>query len=212
MPHIPVVNVALAEVRQLLDGQNIENTLYFRRQAAVWEPGSLAGLANMVADWFADEMLPLLSVSLQLVEVFVTDLTTATSGVASYAVGMPIAGGAATESEANSIAACISLRTAKRGRANRGRNYIAGIPNTEVTHNTLSGGLMTNLVAAYNTLRANADVMEFEQVVVSRYSGFTIVNNKKKPTPRVTGLIEPVTNATFTDSTVDSLRTRLPHH
>lgn len=211
MPFVPVNNVAMLEIRQLLDAQQVENTLYFLNETG-WTAGELLTLATNAAVWHSNNMLPLLSQSLTLHECFVTDLTTSTSGVAVFPVSPPGSGSVIEESMSNNVAACVSIRTAKRGRANRGRNFIAGIPTNVVTHNTLSTTFADAIVDAYATLRTTMAASQFEMVVVSRYSGYTIVGGKKVPTPRTAGLVEPVVSFSFTDLTVDSMRTRLPNH
>lgn len=211
MAYVPVANTAMVELRQQLDGEEIENTTYWTTTGA-WTIGGLQALANFLADWWVDSLAQYLSSAIKLNEAFATDLTTNTSPVASYTTGLPAFGLVGQESEPNNVAACLSIRTANRGRSNRGRNYIAGIPGGSVTQNTLSSDWMANVHAAYTGLKTDALANDFTMVVVSRYSGFTIVGGKKKPTPRAAGLITPVTNFSWTDDTVDSLRTRLPNH
>jgi len=201
----------MAELRQQLDGEQIENTSYWTTTGA-WTIGGLEALANYLADWWVDTLSPYLSSGIKLNEVFVTDLTSNTAPVASYTTGLPAFGLVGQESEPNNVAACLSIRTANRGRANRGRNYIAGIPSGSVTQNTLDAEWLANVHSAYSTLRTDALTNDYTMVVVSRYSGYTVVGGKKKPTPRASGIITPVTNFSWTDDTVDSLRTRLPNH
>jgi len=211
MPFIIVPNVAMLELRQRLDGEEIENTTYWENTAP-WTGASLLVLANLGVDWWVDQLAPNLSNGLTLVEGFASDQGSATGAVASYSVGLPAPGSVFNESLPNNVAACISIRTAKRGRANRGRNYIAGIPENQVSQNTLAAPFLAALVSAYDGLLADGTAAGFTMQVVSRFEGSSIVDGKKKPTPRLFGLAEPVTGFSFTDSTVDSLRTRLPNH
>ena len=211
MAYVPVLNTAMCELRQQLDGEEVENTTYWTTTGA-WTIGGLQALANFMADWWTDTLSQFLSSGIKLNECFVTDLTSNTAPVASYTTGLPAFGIIGQESEPNNVAACLSIRTANRGRSMRGRNYIAGIPSGSVTQNTLSGDWMASVHSAYVDLLSSALTNDFTMVVVSRYSGYTIVGGKKKPTPRAAGVITPVTNFSWTDDTVDSLRTRLPNH
>jgi hypothetical protein len=66
---------------------------------------------------------------------------------------------------------------------------------------------MTNLLTIYNRLLTL--LPGFTWCVVSRFSGHTIVNGEKVPTPRAAGVITPVTTAAWADDVVDNQRRRL---
>jgi hypothetical protein len=208
MTYVPVPNVAMLELRQLLDGIQIENTSYWLFPDG-WTVGSLGNLANLGVDWWTDVLGPLLSSQISLREGFTTDLTASDAGVGSYSVGLPVAGGQAQEAMSNNVAMVVSIRTAQRGRSRRGRNYVAGIPVSVVDQNTIQGAFATSVLNAYSALLGSGIEAGFTQVVVSRYSGFITVDGKRKPAPRTVGLYTEVTGFSQTDPKVKTMRMRM---
>jgi hypothetical protein len=134
-------------------------------------------------------------------EVYTTDLTTQTGPTDTLAYVTPIPGERAHESLPNNVALTVSFRTAARGRSARGRNYIAGLSDDQVLHNTVDASVASGLAAAYNDIPARLEGLGYGWVVVSKKSGGV---------PRVAGLARPVTTAIVVDRTVDSQRRRLP--
>lgn len=200
MAFIPVANVAQANIRQTLNGERIENTLYFRAPAA-WSAGSLAALASGVAAWWTTGPRAVLSDDLVLREVYVVDLTTANSGTYTHTVvndpGGPISG----EALPNNCALCVSFRTANRGRSFRGRNYVAGINEGDVTGNVVAQATANGILAGYQGLMTYFSEAGLDWVVVSRYA-----NGQ----PRAAGVATPVNAVTLVDRYIDSQRRRLP--
>lgn len=211
MPFVPADKVAEVELRYLLDSQRVENTLYFKATDII-DAGMLNALAALVETWWEDNVQAHLSSDIELNEVFATDLTSSTGPVSSFTTGLPLGGTVGVEAEPANVAPCISFKTANRGRSFRGRNYIPGIPGTFVAGNHMSGEWMADMVDAYEALNAAVSGESWVHVVISRFSGSTIVDGKKIPTPRVAAVVTPVTTYSFVDDVVDSQRGRLPNH
>jgi len=211
MPFVPAANTVLVELRYTQDAQEVENTLYFQSASAPDEAGMTA-LGEAILTWWGAQLQTLISNECELRECLLTDLTTDSGPSVTVVTGLPLLGTSDGEAAPQNATACISFRTGFRGRARRGRNYIVGLPNQYVASNTLNSAYMAAAVTAYDTLRSDADAIGWTQVVVSRFSGSTIVDGKKVPTPRETALVTPVTSVLFADSTVDSQRGRLPNH
>lgn len=211
MPFVPAVNVAGVEMRYTLDGENVENTLYFLFETAI-DVAELFTLGGILATWWGANLQPLLTTGMELQSIHLADLTTDSSAAIDFTGGLPLGGTIAEEPPPNNVAACISFRTAFRGRARRGRNYICGFSNSAVFSSTLNSEWMADVVDAYEALNPAVSDEGFSHVVISRFSGSTIVDGIKVPTPRVTALITPVTNYLFTDATSDSMKNRLPNH
>lgn len=206
MPFIPVPNTVLIEPIFEWDGQRVENTYYFERisEPTLEEVTSfLSGIRTIIQE----ELMPLLSSLIQLVEIVATLLSTAESFSVSETVSPPFAGEIEDESVPSNVSYVITFKTALRGRANRGRNYIAGLPNSAVATNTIDAGVRTALLAFYDTLRAGAAAGGWTMVVVSRFSG---VDGSGNPIPREVAQTTPITSFTTFDPTVDSQRRRLP--
>jgi len=211
MAYVPVENTVEVEMRYLLDDEPAENTLYFHKPAG-WIASTMITLGASLKDWWETFMQPAQSVHAQLREIYITDLTSPTATAISYTTGLPLPGALAGEAMPNNIAPCISFRTAQRGRSYRGRNYLLGLNIDQVSGNNIVGAYQTAILAAYSELITLAGDATATWCVVSRYSGVVVVDGKRKPVPRETGISTPINSVLFVDTTVDSQRGRLPNH
>lgn len=201
MASIPVENVAEVEIRQMLFGQLIENTLYFFLTGG-WDTTLLAQLATSVGVWFIEEVLPQLSQDLSVREVVARDLSTGASAQGIYAAPSNAGGGTNAAAPSNAALA-VSLRTADAGRSFRGRNYIAGIQGANIVGDVVSTVVADAIVAAYNIMLStyvSPSVPGVSWGVVSRYTAGA---------PRSSGVFTPIVQATLTDYFSDSQRKRL---
>ena len=78
MPFVAAPNTIMAEMRMLIGVNRLENVLYFQGSAGV-NTTLMTTLGNNLANWWDASLTPQLSTQLQLVEVYLTDLTTQTS-------------------------------------------------------------------------------------------------------------------------------------
>lgn len=208
MPFVPVANTALIEVVYEWDGQVVENTLYYKKTTTP-DLTSLASLTDAVRAYIIDQLLPALTSAISLVRVVGT-LLDAVDGLQAFSTtGLPAAGGGGGGLP-NNVTVCVSLKTASRGRSARGRNYIPGLATSYVTNSEISPTIRTAFETVYAGLIGIGGESGWQQVVVSRFSGHTIVDGKKVPTPRTAGVTHDVTSAIIVDSTTDSMRRRLP--
>jgi len=207
MPFVPVENVALVEFRMEYDGQQVENTDYFAF------PGPITGtqltdLCTELRGWWAASYASVVVDQVTLREVVATDLTTATSGQASVAGGGETGDFLAVGMPGN-VSYSVSFRTDFRGRSFRGRNYLVGIPVTQVTDiSKVIPGYQTGVLAAYNAMFASATAQSVVWSVVSRFSGVDPVTHR--PIPRVAGVPTPITSVILVDNVLDGMRRRLP--
>jgi len=195
----PVEATALIELIQSLDGQIIENTLYFRK-ATDYDAAALELLAGTMASWWIAEMAPLLSSSISLTGVKATALHDQTGPQFVFNTGLPEPGGVASGSVPNNAAFCVSFRTALIGRAFRGRNYISGIPVNVVTLSSISGGEANALVAAYNEI----------QDLLPVGTNWVVVSRTVNGVLQEVGLTNVITSVVIPDLVLDSQRRRLP--
>jgi len=208
MPFVPVANTVEVELRFLLDGQHIENTLYFEIGIAP-DPSNMTTLLNNVESWWIDNVAPLCSASLSLVELVATDLTTATGPQVTVAPVGGDPGGLGQPALPNNVTLSVSFRTANRGRSFRGRNYFPVLSEGQVTDNTVTAGVVTAIQDAYAAILTdvNGGLPPVTWVVVSRFSG---IDSNGDPIPRVAGISTPVTTVVIVDPIIDSQRRRLP--
>lgn len=209
MPFVPVADTAEVEAVFLLDSQIVEMTFYYQN-ALTPDLSTLTNLLDAVNAAIRTSLLPFLSSAIQLLRVVGTLLDVADGLTAVSIVSLPAAGGDGSESAPSNVAACISKRTGQSGRSFRGRNYIPAIPNSAITTNTLSGDFTGGVTTAFGSILGAGGEDGWVPVVVSRFSGFTIVDGRKVPTPRETGIATQITSHFFVDDTVDSQRRRLP--
>lgn len=200
MAFIPAANVAMIEIRMGLDGQRVENVVYALRSSG-WDTSSLTAMGLAIIDWWSTQAAPLYTNSQVLTEVFLTDLSTATSTAVSVVPDTATEGSLGFEPLPNNCALAISFRTASRGRSARGRNYISGIPTDNVSGNRVGGSYMDDWISAYMNLKSTIEGETAEHVVVSRR------HNKVN---RTSAVMFPITTYLFVDNVIDSQRRRLP--
>jgi len=193
----PAPSIAGCVLEGRVDNQLTINDLYFFSSGAITQ-ANLQTLSDNLAVWFTDNLAPLLSDDWSAVRVRCSDLGSATGVVAETAAAQ--AGGISGEANPNNVAACVSFRTAQRGRSGRGRNFVPGIPGSLVTLNTLDPTFITDLIAVYSGLiGAGTFTAAWQWVVLSRYTAGS---------PRANGIGLPVTSVTMVGNSVRSMRSR----
>jgi len=201
MGFVPVPNTLMVELRGVCESSRMENTLYFTGSAGVTPTLATTLAANLVG-WWGTSYKPNVSTTFSLTEVYVTDLSTATSFTVSYTTGLPSAGTLGGDQLPANAALCLSFRTANRGRSGRGRNYLFPAVDGSATGSFYVSTYVNAMVAAYQLLiGAGTFTPGLQWVVVSRFS-----NGNERPT----GLTQPVTAVLSVNNNVDSMRRRLP--
>lgn len=199
MAFIPVENTCQCELIFLLDGQFVENTLYFER-AGAWTVEDAMAYAETIYDWWVAELSPNTSSAVTLQRVRMTDLSAADALSVEYVPVTPANGGNASPALPNNVTMTTTFATAGRGRSSRGRNYYVQLTEADVAANVVLAARVASAQGAYAALMIIADGDPVDWVVVSRYH-----NNA----PRVTGETYHITS-TRTNNIVDSQRRRLP--
>jgi hypothetical protein len=214
MPFVPVTNVAHIQLIGATDGQETVNDLYFVSTAPPITALSLSALTGTLGTWYASNIAPLLSASWIYGHARGRDLTSALSFVATRTDLGGTAGGVSGEQAPSNVAANVTFGTGLAGRNNHGSNRVPAIANSLVDTNTLDTDWLLSVLDAYFMLVAPSGTLPggWTWVVPSRYSGFTIVDGKKVPTPRDPAVFHEVFDVYFTDNIVDSQKTRLPKH
>lgn len=202
MPFQPAPNIVGLKLEGVVDGCLTINDLYFEISGGVIDAVNIVTITALVASWFATQYAPLVSENWTGTRVIGVDLGSQTGPTAT--AGLAATGGVSGEAVPNNVAACISLRTAQRGRSGHGRNYIPAIANSQVTLNTLDPGVISGFETVYLMLiGAGTFAPGWQLVVLSRQTGGA---------PRANGIGIPVTAAIFTKNTVSSMRSRSVGH
>ena len=183
MAYIPVVDTVLLELVYEMQGQRMEQTLYFEHDGAM-SPTDMTELAIDIKAWWQAQMAPLLANDLSLVIIKVTDLTSNSSPVVEFTTGLPSAATGEADPLPLTDAIVTTFTTPFRGRSFKGRNYIPGVQENIQSAGVLDATFLNNVSIAWDTLFDVLLPTEWTWVVVSRYTDNT---------PRVNGVTTPIT-------------------
>jgi len=197
----PVAATCLAELVFEMDGQTIENTLYFRR-ANSYTVTDLNAVGDALINWWNTNMKPIISIECSLVRVVVTALHDQAGPQVVRVGALPSAGGVAGDAVPNNCALCVSLRTALIGRSFRGRNYVAGLAESNTNGSYVLTANAEAIRTAYGLIQAAVGGAGNTWVVVSR-----VVNGVVQ---LPSALTNAVTSVVLVDEVIDSQRRRLP--
>lgn len=197
---VPNAAVAKAAIKQTLFGQELVNTLYFSNGTAGWSEADLNTLCNRLWTWVTTEVAPIMSNNLQYNSVEAYSLASTSAPVGFFVPAAPVAGSSMTAAPPGNVAFVITFYTAARGRTSRGRNYLSGIPESQITGNQATATVAANIRNAYDALRTNATYRVGDWVVYSRTENLQ---------PRSVGVERPITFVDYVDLNMDSQRRRL---
>jgi len=168
LPFIPFANCAEVVIRSVFSSQAIYLTFGVQKVGA-FAGTDLSDIADIVADHTITDLLPHQHALLTTNDVKVTDLTTQFSPIFVGGTGLPLAGSGATSPATTNTALVVSFKTDKRGRAFRGRNYIAGLLAAELaTADEWGATIVADMVSYYNGMFGDLGAAGFTAVVLSR--------------------------------------------
>lgn len=194
----PVPNVAQIRIEGVADNQLTINDQYWEISGGGINATNLAALAVALVSWVTGSLCPLLSEQWTATRIVGIDLTSAIGPTTTQNVST--AGGVSGEAAPNNVSACVSLRTASRGRSFRGRNFLPGIPNSLITTNTLDSTFITDVLSAYSELVGPGTFLAgWQYGIVSRVTGGV---------PRASGLFVPIESVIMVGTAVRSMRSR----
>lgn len=201
MPVYRVPFTASVVVQAKVYGQDVFNVLNFIKGVdTAWTALELYSLAQTVGDGYGGYLMPQISQSYIMGNVVATDISVDGGNQAIYTAQVGTTGGIATASLPTNVAFCIKFATGHVGRSYRGRIFIGGIPSSVVAADMVNGTWADNTVAALVSINNDASVLDYQQVVVSRFQDGLKLN---PPETRV------ITTITYVDLAVDSMRRRL---
>lgn len=198
MAFIPTPNTARVALEFSYSGQECVITLWFEATVS-FDATSLTALAASVRNWAVDNLLPILSAAMSLVQIRATAQDSSSAPSIVYTTGLPESGGDSSAGEDPQVAAVASFRTDLRGRSYRGRNYVPGITvNARSAVGLMSTTFVAALAAAYAALSDVETDTDTTHVVVSHYTGGA---------PRAAGVTTPITEY-IVDQPTDTQRRR----
>jgi hypothetical protein len=196
---MPADDIYEVVVEATLHSQQIINVYHFRGSSGL---SSLQGVINALKDCVVSSLLPALSVDYRLLYVRGKTIYPTLSDEIVVAAGAGDTGGDANQSDVSFAAGLMSLRTGLGGRSNRGRKFIAGIPENGIQSSRLTTPQLAALVA-FAACLAGKFVSSFSS---SPY--FIGVLSRKEIKAGATPLVAFKTVTTFTNSNVVSTQVR----
>lgn len=209
MPFVAVPGAAEATIHFLLDGQDIENTLWFGSELGVVSSADVSALGGSLSGWITTNFMNNIPAAVVANFMSVRAMDVVNGPGQDFFLGST-PGAIADDPLPNEVTLAVSFRTGNTGRGSRGRNYIPALGRSNVTGNIVDGALMDNILTSYNGLNTEISGTGFVHIVAHRFSGFTIVAGKKVPTPLSVGVAQPVLSYIFADNVVDAQRRRGP--
>lgn len=192
----------MVELRLNSSGSMIENTLYFDRGQA-HTTQEVQTLAALIANWWYNVMRPLQRNTVVHREVYVTTLTVQDGYTYSDTSRFNQVGGVTGgTSHPNNVTYALTFKTAQRGRAYRGRNYVIGLGSSHSSGDFIISTVRNNWIACYNALMPGGsyDPTPWRWIVLSKYLNGELRENAAKT---------PVTSVSAFDDRLDSQRRRL---
>lgn len=196
-----VPKCAEVAIKYLVNGATCTNILHFTKGAgAAFTLPELSGLAAAVANAWAGGVLQSLPATVLGLSCTATDIGALGGLQAVNTANIAFNGSVVTPTLPSNVAFVLKFLTGRVGRSFRGRNYIAGLGESQVTSNQISSTLADEFVQGYIDIREDALADGWDWVVVSR----TI--NGAVNTPPLTFHIVDIA---YTDVRVDTMRSRL---
>lgn len=192
----------------VLDGTALNNEpfayvwYYTTSNAAGWSTAQRIKMAELVWANLAEPLSVYMTTGFKFDKIVVTTMESLPQSQTIYTTDMPLVGQIDAPSMPASTAICITSRTDKIGRSYRGRTYITGLSESDVSGNYVAQAKADALVGVFNdALDAFLTDGDFRPVVASFY------NNKA---PRANGVGTPINGYDVVDLRVDTQRRRLP--
>lgn len=167
MAFVPVPHGAFVEVIGQIFQQTVENTLWIY-SAEEWDTTSLLNVAQIVADWWGDNIAALVSDSFTLSTVRATAMYSQYGPTNEY---LPTIGNIGLKSSPAlplNVTLAIKFGTPFRGRSFRGRNFVVGLCENMVTGNEIIVSDRDGYIDAYNALPAALAAADYSHMVCSR--------------------------------------------
>lgn len=195
------------EMRYLKDGQNVFNVFHVANNDLTdWDSTPIDAVESVFhTNYWIGSQSALLCADISLVEIVCTDLTSLAGLKQAYPITPAEAGSHTGGSLPNNATIAVKAAIGTRGRGTSGRIFWPGLPESEVTGNTLDSDYADGIVLALQTLKEDIDglIAGFDLVVLSRRLNGTL---------RPSGIGRHIRDWVLTDTSVDSQKLRLPRH
>jgi hypothetical protein len=205
MPALPFVNkvIRVGLVQSLSEDTSVLNRIFFSYTGSGPSPADLVTLAGTIGTAWGADIAPYQSTNVNLFEIDIDDLTSATAAAIDEPSNVP--GTDAAAMLPAGTAAVLQQGIARRYRGGHPRAYICGITqdklqDAQTWKATFISGFPTSWQAFITAIKTSppASFGALSQVNVSYYQGFTTVTNpithraRNVPTLRGTPLVDPM--------------------
>lgn len=164
---IGALNTAKVDVVQLYDEQTVVNSFYFQKDGG-WNESDIRNLADAAGDSWVANFLPVQVSALTIQLVRATDVSVDNSWQTEDATHAGAAGGLLREGLPGGSALVVKQTTGHTGRSFRGRSYICGLDEQQVTRNQVDGSYRNDIVSAFIAFIDDVETtMECTHVVAS---------------------------------------------
>lgn len=198
MVFIPATNTLRITLEYTLNGNVVVNVFYLRKNAPILSV-NLNTVAASLVSWYTTYVKPHVNSGLSLNKIILRDMTTANSATLDYIVNPAVVGAGVDAPLPANVAQVVTLRTGLSGRSYRGRVYMAGLGEAQVTGNDVNSTTSVGMATAWLNLNSFVTAQGFELVIASfRANG----------APRANAVLTPV-NSYFSAGRVDTQRRRL---
>lgn len=188
-------------INSTLFGVPIANVLHARLVIGTeWTLADLDALADAARVAFVGDLMVFLSTDLIHVSVVATDISAAGGLQAINTVSAGDTGGTMSPSLPGNVALSMKFGTGRVGRSFRGRMFIGGLPDNQITDNQANSGWADGLITSMESFRDLLNTAGYSHVIVSRQF------NKLPVVPPET---YEVLTYSFADLRVDTMRSRL---
>lgn len=196
----PAPGVAKVTMEYTQFGDTFVNTYHVKTEEN-WALEFLEGLVAIFWAWFQDEQADSISNTVTLSRIVARDLSTEFAAFLEFS---PIAGNVGEKTSPampGNVTAVVSWGSGLTGRSTRGRTYVVGLTEEDVTGNELTSGARTAINTDYAQLRNNINGgdINWSMAVLSRV---------QNGVPLAEAIAYQITSVA-TDQFIDSMRKRL---
>jgi hypothetical protein len=204
MAFVPIPGTAQIQIQYLLDNQKIENILYAVKSTSYGE-GDLTTLATDVLAWAIDPWMPLFSNRLSLVRVVCRDMSSDTGPEMVATPGTATVGGINSVNLPNNVTFAVHKVSNIGGKHSKARLYL---PCLTAGNLTSANTIFTSDADAFVDALSDLIGVVFDSGDNDAVLSFvTLVADGE---PLTIGEPHPIIGWSYTDTTLDAQRRRLP--
>lgn len=181
MPFVTTPFTYKASINYILNSKPVANILHVTTMLGMTD-SEMDDIANSIGNVWGASAMPSLNIQLVLQSVTLTDISIADGRQVTNLLAAPIPGGQGGDAVPNNVAGMITLRTGFTGRSKRGRLFIPGLAESNVSNNTPAPTVMADIVTALELVNAGIDailpgaylsIVSFFNAGVARPNGMT---------------------------------------